>query len=127
MSELERLLAASVTLEAQKKYIAKLERDNDRLRRALGKARLLADIRRDIREASMKRICRDARTVAEASGVTEEEHIARGWNVLNDFRRWAVDQKLVPKHIGELDERERRTAADAGTSSHGKCAKPGTP
>jgi hypothetical protein len=47
----ETLLKASIQLECDRRYIQKLERDNDRLRRELGKMRLLEDLRRDIRRA----------------------------------------------------------------------------
>ena len=50
MTTIETLLRASIELQAQAKYIAKLEADNDALRRELGKARLLADLKRDLHD-----------------------------------------------------------------------------
>lgn len=52
---METLLKASIDREVDRKYIAKLERDNDKLRRELGKRRLLDDMRADIREAAAQR------------------------------------------------------------------------
>lgn len=57
-SHLEKLLRASITIAAQEKYIARIESQNDELRRDLAKAKrviglhkLAADIRRDVRRA----------------------------------------------------------------------------
>jgi hypothetical protein len=47
MSELELLLRASITIEAQKKRIAALEAENKDLRRELGKWKLLTDMKED--------------------------------------------------------------------------------
>jgi hypothetical protein len=55
---MERLLRASIDREVDKKYIAKLERDNEKLRRAIGLMRLERDIRLDVREAAAERLAR---------------------------------------------------------------------
>jgi hypothetical protein len=52
---MERLLRASIDREVDRKYIAKLERDNEKLRRAIGLMRLERDIRLDVRESALLR------------------------------------------------------------------------
>jgi hypothetical protein len=47
VSELERLLQGSLTIEELRKRIAALEIENEQLRRDAGRWRLLADIRKD--------------------------------------------------------------------------------
>jgi hypothetical protein len=59
-SDLERLLSASIVIAAQEKYIVRLERQLDRANRELGKAYLLADLRRDIREARAATLARSS-------------------------------------------------------------------
>ena len=54
-SVMERLLRASIDREVDRKYIAKLERDNEKLRRAIGLMRLERDIRLDVRESALLR------------------------------------------------------------------------
>jgi hypothetical protein len=55
-TDLERLLRASIDLEVHRKYIAHLEKENKKLRRALGLRLLLDDIRRDVRAARAQQL-----------------------------------------------------------------------
>lgn len=50
MTEMERLLSASLELTRLYRYVERLERQMDHLRRENGKLRLLKDMRKDVRE-----------------------------------------------------------------------------
>ena len=58
MTTITKLLQASIDLIAKDKYIARLEAQNEKLRREIGRYRLLEDLRADARDLALPNLLR---------------------------------------------------------------------